>query len=59
MTTENLMVHAIKRGLLLTDFQEVSVGMILDYIERYDYLHVDKEKQEEIKRARQDEFNNF
>lgn len=39
MTTESLMVHALKRGLLITDFNELSIGMILDYINQYDELY--------------------
>lgn len=38
MTTESLMVHALKRGLVITDFHELSIGMILDYINQYDVL---------------------
>ena len=60
MTTESLMVHALKRGLLITDFHELSVGMILDYIARYDLLHGDKEAVEEnVKSAIQNDFNSF
>jgi hypothetical protein len=33
------MVHAVARGLMLSDFHELSVGMILDYISCYDELH--------------------
>lgn len=53
------MVHALKRGILIADFHELSIGMILDYINQYDYLHGNKEKQELSKWARQSEFNNF
>lgn len=60
MTTESLMIHAIKRGLLLNDFNELSVGMILDYINQYDFLHLDKDYTEkDIKKASQDEFDQF
>ena len=60
MTTESLMIHAIKRGLLLSDFDELSVGMILDYINQYDFLYFDKEySKEDIKKARQVEFDQF
>lgn len=60
MTTESLMVHAIKRGLLIADFQELSVGMILDYINQYDQLysnHGDNEKNIEL--AHQKDFDHF
>jgi len=54
------MIHAIKRGLLLSDFDELSVGMILDYINQYDFLHLDKDYTEkDIKKASQDEFDQF
>ena len=60
MTTEDLMVHAIKRGLLITDFHELSIGMILDYINKYDELNTNSnDERANIVKARQDEFNNF
>ena len=60
MTTESLMIHALKRGLLIADFNELSIGMILDYIYRYDSLHEDREEVEEnTKSAIQNDFNSF
>ncbi|HHX63228.1 MAG TPA: hypothetical protein GX707_21325 [Epulopiscium sp.] len=60
MTTEMLMTHAISRGLLLRDFNMLSIGMILDYIAQYDVLRGNKaEGEEEIKQATQEHFNNF
>lgn len=55
------MVHAISRGLMLSDFHELSVGMILDYIGVYDMLHGEKENGEDnyTKSANQNDFNNF
>lgn len=54
------MVHALSRKLLITDFNELSVGMILDYIERYDILHGNKDSIEQSERlASQSDFNNF
>lgn len=32
MTTETLILMAIKRGLLLSDFELMTVGMITDYL---------------------------
>lgn len=60
MTTESLMVHSLKRGLLIADFHELSVGMILDYINQYDQLYTDIDKSEEnIRSAGQEEFDHF
>lgn len=60
MTTESLMIHALKRGLLLIDFNELSIGMILDYINQYDQLHSCKDDGEEhIRKAEQKDFNAF
>ena len=54
------MVHAISRGLMLSDFHELSVGMILDYIFCYDQLHDAKEnKDENIRKAGQQDFSSF
>lgn len=58
ITTESLMVHAISRGFILADFNEMSVGMILDYIARYDGIQGGKEE-ERIKSAGQSEFDGF
>ena len=60
ITTEGLMIHALKRGLLIADFNVLSVGMILDYIMRYDdsmYLECNNEK--EMLLATQKNFNEF
>ena len=60
MTTESLMIHAIERGLFIKDFQELSVGMILDYINQYDLLHMNKDNWEkDIRKAGQNEFDYF
>ena len=58
MTTEGLLVHAITRGLCVADFHEMSIGMIMDYIMRYDNLHERKEEKV-IQVAGQSEFNIF
>ena len=45
---------------MLSDFHELSVGMILDYISCYDQLHGAKENRDEHKIvASQSDFNNF
>ena len=60
MTTESLMIHAIKRGLLLNDFNELSVGMILDYINEYDQIFNSKESMDKgVRKAEQFDFNSF
>lgn len=53
------MVHALKRGLRLVDFNEMSVGMIVDYINRHDGVNDTNEKYEVSRLAGQVEFNNF
>lgn len=50
-------MHAVKRGLKLVDFNEMSIGMILDYINTYDGLGAEVEH--DIRSASQKEFNNF
>lgn len=52
-----MMVYAIQRGLRLADFDEMSIGMILDYIAQHDRLHTTKE--EEKREAGQTDFNGF
>ncbi len=60
MTTESLMVHELKRGLFIANFHELSIGIILDYINQYDHLHNTAESEEEnIRKASQIEFNIF
>lgn len=60
MTTESLMIHAIKRGLLLADFQELSVGMILEYVNQYDSMCNDhRDEGIYTKHAGQSEFDSF
>lgn len=58
MTTESLMIHAIRRGLLISDFNELSVGMILDYISKYDQIYIGLDN-ENVQKATQNEFNAF
>lgn len=52
------MIHAIKRGLLLADFKELSVGMLLDYISQYDALY-NAHEEENVICADQSHFNQF
>ncbi len=58
ITTESLLVHALKRGLGVSDFDAMSVGMILDYIESYDQLYA-MQMGEGIEQATQAAFDAF
>lgn len=54
------MVHALKRGLLIADFHELSVGMILDYINQYDELYYSRSNEtNNIQLASQNHFDTF
>jgi len=50
------MVRAIERGLSLCDFENMTIGMILDYIATYNNLNSSEEK-EEIREASQSDFD--
>ena len=50
------MVGAIKRGLSLRDFEEMTLGMLLDYFFEFDQFENDED--EEIK-ATQEDFDKF
>ncbi|OMF70513.1 hypothetical protein BK142_23860 [Paenibacillus glucanolyticus] len=58
MSLELLMTSAIKRGLLLSDFEDMTIGMILDYIMFYDDQH-STSKQDEVRDATQADINAF
>lgn len=54
------MVRALERGLALSDFQEMTVGMIIDYITTYNNLNLsEEEKQDEVRMATQEDFDAF
>ena len=57
MTTERLMVCALSRGLSLSDFENLTIGMIIDFIITHDNMHDDDEETE--KEAGQSDFDNF
>lgn len=60
MTTESLMIHALQRGLLLADFNALSVGMILDYINQYDQLYYSQSSETtNVQLASQNHFDTF
>lgn len=51
------MVRALERGISLSDFNDLTMGMIIDYVITYNNLY--KEKDEEVREATQDDFDNF
>ena len=58
LTTELLMLRALERGLSLNDFENLTVGMILDYIIEYNNEHLeDDEREDTIKQAGQYDFD--
>ncbi|MCM3783668.1 hypothetical protein M3231_11855 [Neobacillus mesonae] len=58
MTLELLMTAALGRGLLLSDFDDMTIGMIYDFIYQYDNLRQGGDK-EEVRNATQDDINDF
>lgn len=60
MTTETIMVGALKRGLSINDFKEMTLGMIVGYITEWNNQGLsDDEKVEQIREARQSDFDSF
>ena len=57
MTTEKLMVGAIRRGLTLADFEYLTIGMIIDYCTEYNEWENVSEDSEKM--ATQEDFNKF
>ena len=57
MTTEMLMVGAIRRGLTLRDFECLTIGMIIDYCSEYDDIINPSEDSEKM--ATQEDYNAF
>ena len=54
------MVRALERGLTLTDFENMTAGMTLDYIITYNNLNLDEEeKEEQAREATQADFDAF
>lgn len=51
------MCRALERGLTLSDFKDLTVGMIIGYVTTYNELN--SEKEEETKEATQDDFDKF
>lgn len=54
------MVRALERGLTLSDFEIMTVGMIVGYITTYNNLNLsDEEKEDEVRMATQGDFDKF
>ena len=58
MTTEILMLRALERGLSLSDFDYMTVGMIIDFIVAYNNERIE-DQEEESRQATQDDFDRF
>lgn len=54
-----LMVRALERGLTLRDFEDLTVGMIIDYIITYNNLNVNEDEEDEVREATQADFDAF
>jgi hypothetical protein len=51
---------ATARGLTLSDFEQMTVAMLLDYCITYNNEHLsDEERQDEVRMATQADFNNW
>jgi len=60
MTTELLMIRALERGLSLRDFEDMTPGMIVDYIITYNNDRLDQEDMEdEYRPATQADYDRF
>lgn len=60
MTTEILMTGAIRRGLFLSDFMEMTIGMIFDYVITYNNMEYEASNDDEkIVLAKQSDFDAF
>lgn len=53
------MINAIKRELPLSAFEDMTIGMIFDYIYEYDRLCNSTEEHSNIREATQDDFDKF
>lgn len=58
LTTEIIMVRAIERGLSLLDFNDLTLGMIIDYIIAYDNDRIEEEDSAD-RQAAQSDFDAF
>lgn len=55
-----MILRALERGLTLRDFDDMTPGMIVDYIISYNNEHLDDdEKEDDVRMATQADFNRF
>lgn len=59
MTTEILILRALERGLSLSDFNEMTIGMIIDFIVTYNNESSKDENEDEVRNATQSDFDRF
>jgi len=61
LTTEILIIRALERGLSLSDFSEMTIGMIIDFIVSYNNENSKDEDNtdEEVRVANQSDFDRF
>lgn len=53
------MLGAIERGLSLNDFENMTVGMITDYVITYNNERIDDEDEESVRVATQADFDRW
>jgi len=54
------MLRALERGLTLRDFEDLTLGMILDYVITYNNEHLDdNEKEDTVRMATQADFDRW
>lgn len=54
------MLRAIERGLSLKDFEEMTVGMILDFIITFNNENLkDEDREDEVRMANQSDFDRW
>ena len=60
LTTELIMLRALERGLTLRDFEDLTLGMILDFIITFNNEQLaDDEKEDSVREATQEDFDRF
>lgn len=53
------MLRSTERGLYLSEWDNLTVGMIMDYITFYNNEYFEVEKNEEVRQATQADFDRF
>lgn len=53
------MLRALERGLSLSDFDYMTVGMIIDFIVTYNNENTKDENEDEVRNANQADFDSF